>query len=91
MADDEIRQLDTFDVAQGWLRLALPAIVSMMRCVITALLLFPSIVAVAENTAPKFSTANPSFSGFDVRSAERFASWRSRASRKSIRTKSVMF
>ena len=45
----------------------------MMRCVITALLLFPSIVAVAENTASKFSTANPSFGGFDVRSAERFA------------------
>ncbi len=73
MADDEIRQLDPFDVGQGWLRLALPAIVSMMRCVIAAVFLFPSIVAVAENTAPKFSTANPSFGGFDVHSAERFA------------------
>src|SRR6266699_3842313 len=68
----EIRQLDPFDVAPGWLRLVLPAIVSMMRCMITAVFLFP-LIAAAENTAPKFATANPSFGGFDVHSAERFA------------------
>src|SRR6266700_2357352 len=69
----EIRELDPFDVAPGWLRLVLLAMVSMMRCMITAVFLFPLIVAVAENTAPKFATANPSFGGFDVHSAERFA------------------
>jgi hypothetical protein len=73
VADGDFRQLDPFNVGQGWLRRALPAIVSMMRCVIAALFLFPSIVAVAENTGPKFATANPSFGGFDVHSAQRFA------------------
>jgi hypothetical protein len=38
------------------------------------LLLSLSTAAAAEkNTAPKFATANPSFGGFDVQSAERFA------------------
>jgi hypothetical protein len=37
------------------------------------LLSFSTAAAAEKNTVPKFATANPSFGGFDVQSAERFA------------------
>jgi hypothetical protein len=45
-----------------------------MKCLISAILLFPVISVMAENTVTaKFGTANPSGGEFDVHAAERFA------------------
>ena len=52
-----------------------PAIIrSGMKCRVVALLMFSSFSVAAENVAPEFATANPSFGGFDVHAAERSVS-----------------